>query len=142
MNLHPIPSLLLKFYAALWIIFGGICLSFGIVALVQGKFEFSAWTFTVLIGIGLLRRSHTAWEMALIMASIFLAFHAFLFLIVVTSDKFGISTAQISWNATISTEIPGPIFYPLGLCLLVGQVWLLLSKPVRLFFSDQKSVHT
>jgi len=144
MKPNPMPFLLLKIYAVGWIIVGAFYLSAGIVALLQGKFEFHILTFGLIIGIGLLRQSHAAWESTLGLASGFLAVLVFLFFIFITSDgfDFGSSVVTMSWDETDFAKIPNSIFFPVSFCLLAGQIWLLLYKPNRHSFSDKTGVHS
>jgi|SRR5688572_25949109 hypothetical protein len=133
---------LLKIYAVFWIIAGGTGLAIGLLALWQGKFDFPVFTLALLLGIGLLRQSRFSWQYALITVCVFFAFDIFLFLMVVTSDSFSDSFMNIVWGETELVKIPGPVFYPISLCLLAGQVWLLLSKPIRHYFSTKDNVRS
>ncbi len=133
---------LLKIYAVFWIIVGGIGLAIGLLALQQGKFDFPIFTFALLIGIGFFRQSHFSWRYALIAVCVFFAFDIFLFLIVLTSGNFSDSFMNIVLGETKLVKIPGSVFYPISLCLLIGQIWLLLSKPIRHYFSNKDNAHS
>jgi hypothetical protein len=137
MKLNPILFLLLRIFAVLWIIAGGIYLVAGIIALLQGRFGFSPFVLALLIGVGLLRQSYKAWQTALIGTCVFPAFHLFLFFMSVTSNSFSSSAMTMSWGETELGKIPNLIFYPLGFLLLVPQIWLLLSKPIRHLFLEK-----
>lgn len=125
---------LINIYAFLWILVGGIGLYNGLPNLMQGKFELPYIVVALPIGIGLFRQSSWARKHALVVLFVFLAFDVFLFLLVGTSGKFSESAISIIGTSGRETNVPGPIFYPLSLGLIAGQIWFLMSKQVKQCF--------
>lgn len=132
--------MLIKIHAALWILTGALGLTLGLAALWQGRFEFPVFTIALFIGVGLLRHNRFAWQYAIITLFGYLAVEIFLFSLIITSVqyRYGDSVMPIAWGNTNVAVIPGPIFYPLGFCLLAGQICFLLSKPIRKIFLTKK----
>lgn len=127
--------LLLNIYGFLWILVGGIGLYYGLPKLMQGKFDIPYMVVALPIGIGLFRQSPWARKQALIILFVFLAFDVILFLLVGTSGKFSESAITIVGMNGLETEVPNPIFYPLSLGLIAGQIWFLMSKQIKQCFS-------
>jgi hypothetical protein len=135
------PLILLKIYALLWILAGGLGLYIGFPNLLQGKFEIPYIVLALPVGVGLFFQSRYARTQVLIVLFVTLAFDIFLFLMAVTSSKFSESAITINGILGGETKVPNPIFYPLSLSLLAGQIWFLFSKPIlRLFPSEETDV--
>ena len=119
------PLIFLKIYALLWILVGGLGLYIGLPNLLQGKFEIPYIVIALPFGIGLFFQSRYARTQILVILFVTLAFDVFLFLMAGTSGKFSESGITIKGILGGETKVPNPIFYPLSLSLLAGQIWFL-----------------
>jgi hypothetical protein len=134
MKTNSILLLLLKIYAFLWILVGGLGLFIGLPNLLHGKFEIPFIVLALPVGIGLFRQSRSARSEALIALCVFLAFDIFLFILVSTSGNFSGSMMTIVGVGGSEIRVSNPIFYPLSLGLLAVQIWFLMSKGIKQCF--------
>jgi hypothetical protein len=134
MKTNSIPLLLLKIYAIIWILVGGLGIFIVLPNLLRGKFEIPFMVLALPVGIGLFRQSRSARRDALIFLFVFLAFDIFLFLLAGNSGNFSELAMFIVGVGGSEIKVPNPVFYSLSFGLLVGQIWFLMSKQITQYF--------
>jgi hypothetical protein len=138
--------LVLKIYALFLVALGGKFLIDGItMSLQQGKFILPFLTYALPFGIGLFYRNRQAWRLTLTALIVFLVFDVFVFLMSATSNTsiYDSYVTIVSKGAT-ETKVPSLTFYSISLSLLVGQIWLLFSRPIKQILlpeTHEKSAH-
>ena len=138
-NKHSVP-LSLRAIATLWIAVGLYGIAGFALNLLHGKLNIPFISIGVYIGVGLLRLSRSAWQMALTILSAMILFS---FVVLATTGptsfaRFVASQVEITLIGGTTISISSIVAWSLFYMVSLSHTWLLLREPIRHLFSEKR----